>query len=60
MRTRHDRILDLSQRRLQMGADAGIIHRRIEDKELSGATITIDGRPLVNFGSCSYLGSGSR
>ena len=56
MRTRHDRILDLAQRRLQMGADAGIIHRRIEDKELSGATITIDGRPLVNFGSCSYLG----
>lgn len=27
-----------------------------EDETLGGRTITVDGRKLVNFGSCSYLG----
>lgn len=55
MRTRHDRILDLAESRLTLGVETGIIHRRIEDDYLEGATITIDGRPLVNFSSCAYL-----
>ena len=55
MRSRHDRILDLAERRLNLGVETGIIHRRIEDYSLDGATITIDGRQLVNFSSCAYL-----
>ena len=55
MRTRHDRILDLSERRLALGVEAGIIHRRIEDESLDGGTITIDGQQLAYFGSCAYL-----
>ncbi len=55
MRSRHDRILDLAERRLSLGVELGIIQRRIEDEELDGALITIDGRRMVNFSSCSYL-----
>ncbi len=56
MRSRHDRILDLAERRLSLGVELGIIQLRIEDEELDGALITIDGRQMVNFSSCAYLG----
>jgi 7-keto-8-aminopelargonate synthetase-like enzyme len=56
MRSRHDRILDLAERRLSLGVERGLIQRRIEDESLDGATITLDGAKLVNFGSCAYLG----
>jgi 7-keto-8-aminopelargonate synthetase-like enzyme len=36
--------------------EQGLIHRVAEDTRLDGRTITLDARPLVNFGSCSYLG----
>lgn len=56
MRSRHDRILDLAERRLSLGVERGLIQRRIEDDTLDGALITLDGVKLVNFGSCAYLG----
>jgi 7-keto-8-aminopelargonate synthetase-like enzyme len=56
MRSRHDRILDLAERRLSLGVERGLIQRRIEDEVLEGAMITLDGAKLVNFGSCAYLG----
>jgi 7-keto-8-aminopelargonate synthetase-like enzyme len=34
----------------------GLIHWTLEDSSLDGRTITLGGRRLVNFGSCSYLG----
>ncbi len=55
MRSRHDRILDMAASRLELGIEAGIIHRRIEDERLDGATIRIDGHDLADFGSCAYL-----
>jgi 7-keto-8-aminopelargonate synthetase-like enzyme len=55
MRSRHDRILDLAERRLSLGVELGVIQRRIEDERLDGALITLDGRKLVNFSSCAYL-----
>ncbi len=36
--------------------DAGLIHLQADDHELNGRIVTIDGAPLVNFVSCSYLG----
>jgi 7-keto-8-aminopelargonate synthetase-like enzyme len=56
MRSRHDRLLDLAERRLSLGVDLGVIHRRVEDETLDGATFTLDGRTLVDFSTCSYLG----
>jgi 7-keto-8-aminopelargonate synthetase-like enzyme len=56
MRSRHDRILDLAARQIGLGVELGIIQRSIEDAALDDATITIDGRTMVNFSSCAYLG----
>jgi 7-keto-8-aminopelargonate synthetase-like enzyme len=56
MRSRHDRILDLAERRLSLGVELGVIQRRISDERLDDAVITVDGRAMVNFSSCAYLG----
>src|SRR5688572_23501395 len=34
----------------------GLVHGVIEDAELDGRLVAVQGRRLVNFGSCSYLG----
>ncbi len=34
----------------------GIIHLFAEDEVINGRTITIKGKELINFGSCSYMG----
>jgi 7-keto-8-aminopelargonate synthetase-like enzyme len=36
--------------------DAGLIHLNADDHALNGRIVSIDGAPLVNFVSCSYLG----
>ena len=38
------------------GVRRGLLHNDVEDEVLDGRHITIAGRRLVNFGSCSYLG----
>jgi 7-keto-8-aminopelargonate synthetase-like enzyme len=38
------------------GVRRGMLHNLAEDERLDGRMITVSGRPLVNFGSCSYLG----
>ena len=38
------------------GVRRGMLHNVAEDDRLDGRMITLGGRPLVNFGSCSYLG----
>ncbi|MFB3048807.1 MAG: aminotransferase class I/II, partial [Acidimicrobiia bacterium] len=56
MRSRHERLLDMAARRISLAAELGVIHRYVEDDELDGSTITLDGLSLVDFSSCSYLG----
>lgn len=44
---------------MQVSTDAlarGVAHLSTEDETLEGRTVSVDGRELVNFGSCSYLG----
>ena len=41
---------------LSDGVRRGMLHNHVEDEVLDGRLITIDGRRLINFGSCSYLG----
>jgi 7-keto-8-aminopelargonate synthetase-like enzyme len=38
------------------GLDGGVIRIRVDDQASTGDTITVSGKPLVNFGSCAYLG----
>lgn len=41
---------------ISVGKKAGILHLFTEDDHYNGRTITIKGKELINFGSCSYLG----
>ena len=38
------------------GVRRGLLHNDVEDDRLDGRLVTVHGRRLVNFGSCSYLG----
>jgi 7-keto-8-aminopelargonate synthetase-like enzyme len=38
------------------GVRRGLLHNVAQDERLDGRSVTVDGRRLVNFGSCSYLG----
>jgi 7-keto-8-aminopelargonate synthetase-like enzyme len=52
----HERLLALFERNLKAGRAAGVFGIRVEDRNLDGAWLTIEGRRLLNFGSCAYLG----
>ena len=52
------RIQAMHERMFRRGIEAGVIRVQLEDDKLSGPEVTIQGRPVVNFGSCSYLGLG--
>jgi 7-keto-8-aminopelargonate synthetase-like enzyme len=38
------------------GVRRGVLHNVAEDERLDGRHVTLGGRQVVNFGSCSYLG----
>lgn len=38
------------------GTNRGLAHHYTEDAFMTGKQVTIDGKKLINFGSCSYLG----
>ena len=38
------------------GTNKGLAHHYTEDEFITGKNITVDGKQLTNFGSCSYLG----
>ena len=54
-KTRHEQVLDTIAEVTQISSNLGIAQLQIEDEELSGRTIRVKGRDVVNFGSCSYL-----
>jgi 7-keto-8-aminopelargonate synthetase-like enzyme len=41
---------------LSDGVRRDMMHNHAEDRRLDGRLVTLHGRPLINFGSCSYLG----
>ena len=53
---RHERILRLFQRNAESAINAGLSRVRVEDEYLSGESMIVDGKRLLNFGSCAYLG----
>jgi 7-keto-8-aminopelargonate synthetase-like enzyme len=55
-KTRHEQILDTIDEVTNISSTLGIAQLKVENKEINGSTITVKGREVVNFGSCSYLG----
>jgi len=51
-----NKFIDTIDECLTNGAKHGIFHVSIEDERLNGREVTIAGKRVVNFGSCSYLG----
>lgn len=51
-----ERVLRLVKSQMDMAVASGLIRLRVQDQSKTGETITIDGRELINFGSCAYLG----
>ncbi|WP_448626771.1 aminotransferase class I/II-fold pyridoxal phosphate-dependent enzyme [Geodermatophilus sp. URMC 64] len=51
-----EQVLDAVDEVVSDGVRRGLLHNDVEDAALDGRHVTIDGRRMVNFGSCSYLG----
>jgi 7-keto-8-aminopelargonate synthetase-like enzyme len=51
-----EEVLDAVDEVVSDGVRRGLLHNDVEDAVLDGRHVTIDGRRMVNFGSCSYLG----
>lgn len=41
---------------IELGIEKQLLQQQTEDEQIDGPTIRLNGRDLVNFGSCSYLG----
>ena len=54
--TRASRPLDIVGDSLQHAAERDAVHHILDDTSLDGRTVQLDGRSLLNFASCSYLG----
>ena len=54
--SRHERLLTLFERNFRASKQRGLSAIRVEDRRLDGAWLTIEGKRLVNFGSCAYMG----
>jgi 7-keto-8-aminopelargonate synthetase-like enzyme len=55
-KSRHEQILDTIDEVTNISANLGIAQLNVEDEFLNGRTVHVNGREVVNFGSCSYLG----
>lgn len=41
---------------MNLAVKEGLVYQMIEDEQLNGKIVTVKGREMINFGSCSYLG----
>jgi 7-keto-8-aminopelargonate synthetase-like enzyme len=51
----HDELRAIEES-VQEGTRRGLLQNIAQDTHLDGRVVTVEGRTLVNFGSCSYLG----
>src|SRR5258706_2081353 len=55
-KSRHEQMLESVNTILNSSRRLGVTHLVTEDERFDGSHIHIDGKELINFGSCSYLG----
>ena len=55
-KTRHEQVLDTIDEVTKISSNLGIAQLELEDQQINGRTIHVNGKEVVNFGSCSYLG----
>lgn len=56
VKSKHEQILELLDEVSISGKKLGIILQTVEDDEFDGRHVTLKGKKLKNFSSCSYLG----
>ncbi|MFM8916418.1 MAG: aminotransferase class I/II-fold pyridoxal phosphate-dependent enzyme [Bacteroidota bacterium] len=55
-KTKHEQILDATNQNVMASKELGIIHLQGENEIMDGRHITINGREIINFGTCGYMG----
>ncbi|NNF01058.1 MAG: aminotransferase class I/II-fold pyridoxal phosphate-dependent enzyme [Bacteroidia bacterium] len=55
-KSKYEQSLDIIDQVTKISAGLGVAHLSTEDYAFDGQHITVNGKRLVNFGSCSYLG----
>jgi 7-keto-8-aminopelargonate synthetase-like enzyme len=55
-KSRTNKFIDTIDECLTNGVNNGIFQVSLENETFNGRNVTIDGKSVVNFGSCSYLG----
>lgn len=53
---KHNKYLNIVEKHMTEGVQKGYCYLSVENEELNGRTIKIDGQNSINFGSASYLG----
>ncbi|MGF1635677.1 MAG: aminotransferase class I/II-fold pyridoxal phosphate-dependent enzyme [Cyclobacteriaceae bacterium] len=53
---RHNDILDTVDSVLKISKERGAIHLYAEDNSLDGSSLTLNGKKVLHFGTCGYLG----
>jgi 7-keto-8-aminopelargonate synthetase-like enzyme len=48
--------VELANRIMEQGRNAGILHHNLTNQEFDGKTVYINHKPVTYFGNCSYLG----
>lgn len=56
LKSKHEQMLTILDEVCTSGRKLGIVFQTIEDTELDGKYVKVDGKRMINFGSCSYLG----
>lgn len=49
-------VIKLVRQQMDLAINGGLIRLRVEDQAPGGESITVNGRKLINMGSCAYLG----
>ncbi len=54
--SKHHSFYDTVDQIITYGIEKGILHLYTGNDPINGTTIMLNGQPVINFGSCSYLG----